>query len=201
MKPYATRRGRTINLHPSGATFQIPQDWMDWHNQFDHNIYLSRNDLKEAESAIGESDRTFSAIVNSVLSFDQCAVHVGSNEWSSTYVRGAGGGLQMRVYTGQVNVPEVWRRVETTGLKKAAEDYARRKGSTPSVASIQQNGWQGKKLSYELFFVDYFITDNIEFLSRQRGNQSIVIVFMYNPNDSRSERDIKRILSSFVWKS
>jgi hypothetical protein len=37
---FATRNGRTIQLHPSDITFQAPQDWLDWGAQFHNNFHL-----------------------------------------------------------------------------------------------------------------------------------------------------------------
>ena len=31
---FASRTGRTIQLHPSDVKFQIPQEWLDWDAQF-----------------------------------------------------------------------------------------------------------------------------------------------------------------------
>jgi hypothetical protein len=33
-RPFALRAGTTIRLQPSGANFSIPQDWLEWHEQF-----------------------------------------------------------------------------------------------------------------------------------------------------------------------
>jgi hypothetical protein len=43
--PNATLEGRTILLHPSEATFLIPQDWVEWHDLYRNNLHLSHKQL------------------------------------------------------------------------------------------------------------------------------------------------------------
>ena len=44
-RPFATLKERTITLHPSEATFLIPQDWLDWQQRFGNNLHLSHKQL------------------------------------------------------------------------------------------------------------------------------------------------------------
>jgi hypothetical protein len=51
--PYASRSGLTITLHPSAITFRVPQQWLEWNDQFHNNFHLSREELKSVEQGGG----------------------------------------------------------------------------------------------------------------------------------------------------
>jgi hypothetical protein len=53
---FATRTGRTIQLHPSGITFQVPQDWLEWDAQFHNNSHLSHRELRRVRIGHGNGE-------------------------------------------------------------------------------------------------------------------------------------------------
>ncbi len=78
---YATRVGRTTHLHPSDATFQIPQDWLDWNAEFHNNLHLTHRELRKVRIGFGEWDYEYARVVNAALPFEHCAAHVGGEGW------------------------------------------------------------------------------------------------------------------------
>jgi hypothetical protein len=78
---FASRNGRTIQLHPSDITFQVPQDWFDWDAQFHNNLHLSHRELRSVRVGHGEWDSEYGSVVNASLPFEHCAAHVGGEGW------------------------------------------------------------------------------------------------------------------------
>lgn len=78
---YATRQDRTIYLHPSDVSFQIPQDWLYWNTEFHNNFHLTHRELEKVRFGAGEWDSEYGDVVNSALPFEFCAAHVGGEGW------------------------------------------------------------------------------------------------------------------------
>jgi hypothetical protein len=78
---HATLDGRTVALHPSGTTFEIPASFLKWHKQFKNNLHLSRAELQKVERGAGDWDTEYAKVINAVLPFDKCAVHIGGEGW------------------------------------------------------------------------------------------------------------------------
>ncbi len=67
---FATRNGRIIQLHPSGITLQVPQDWLEWDAQFQNNFHLSHRELRSVRVGHGEWDSEYGSVVNASLPFE-----------------------------------------------------------------------------------------------------------------------------------
>ena len=77
----ATIQNRTIQLKPSGAEFEIPEAWLAWHAQFKNNLHLTRAELEKVKNAEGDWDKEYAEVLNAVIPFARCAVHVGGEGW------------------------------------------------------------------------------------------------------------------------
>jgi hypothetical protein len=93
---FASRNGRTIQLHRSDVTFQVPQDWLDLDAQFDNNLHLGHRELRSVRIGHGEWDSEYGSVVNASLPFDDGAAPVGGEGWGRQGV--SFGDLQVRAY-------------------------------------------------------------------------------------------------------
>jgi len=198
LRPYATIHRRTIRLIPSGATFIIPQSWVEWNHEYSKSLFLNPKELEAAKDTVGEFSRSYGEIVNAVVPFGSCAAHVGNDGWGKNAEGGSGSDLFMRVYVGSLNTQKIWQDIATVGKRKAVE-FAR-KDSQVSLTGIHRGQWQGSKLSYYLFYGDYGGTAYIEFLHRTFGKQQVVIVFMYAVGMPEQQNAINSVLASFKWR-
>lgn len=96
LRPSASRQSAVITLHPSGAAFHIPDDWVEWHSEFDNNLHLTIPELEAVARGAGEWDTEYASLCNAIFPFDCCAAHVGGEGWGSQ--GGSFGDLQVRVY-------------------------------------------------------------------------------------------------------
>src|SRR3972149_6742452 len=102
---HATREGRTIRLHPSGITLQIPQDWLEWNAEVHNNLHLTHRELRKVRRGHGEWDYEYARVVNAVLPFEHCAAHVGGEGWGWDAV--SFGDVQLRAYVTSLTAQEI----------------------------------------------------------------------------------------------
>ncbi len=120
---FAIRQGRTIKLHPSNITFQVPQSWVEWDSQFHNNFHLTHRELRSVRIGHGEWDSEYASVVNASLPFEECAAHVGGEGWGWQGV--SFGDLQVRAYVTSLSEDEVLERVKSQGFG-AAQSIAER---------------------------------------------------------------------------
>jgi hypothetical protein len=182
--PFATRDFTTITLHPSGFTFKVPVDWVDWYAKHGNNLHLSRDQLARVEKPDqDEWDREFARICNASLPFDRCAAHVGGEGWGDD--ARSFGDLQVRVYD-LLDPPSdlVYRIVKA--VKAVAEvDDSRGESGEP---------WRRLLITYHRVHFDYEATAFVDFRLRKFRDRTIVFVFMYTVANSGT--DIPSILQS-----
>ncbi len=82
--PYSVLEGRTVRLKPYDATFDIPESWLTPNPVPTpaKNLHLSWQDLNELYWNDG-SDAEDAQVINSVLSFEDCAAHFGDRGWGN----------------------------------------------------------------------------------------------------------------------
>jgi hypothetical protein len=176
---YATRENRTINLHPSDVSFQIPQDWLDWNAEFRNNLHLSHRELERVRFAVGEWDSEYSDVVNSALPFEDCAAHVGGEGWGREGV--SFGDLQVRAYVTDLSSAEILKRISGPAFataKKVSSQVMREPAA--QVSLMQEGQWQKAVVQYNLFYGDYGGRANVEFYAKRVGRYELVMVFMGN---------------------
>jgi hypothetical protein len=189
-RPSAERRGSTLTLQPSGASLQIPIDWVEWYSEFGNNFHLSQEELDAVARGAGEWDTEYASVCNAALPFDRCAAHAGGEGWGAESV--SYGDLQMRVY----QLHEPIDLAERNILVRATSDARRLTLRTPEVLRTREGNWQRIVISFPRFYVDYGGIANVDFRSRQFGAETFVFVFMYS--DYREQNTtIEAILDSF----
>jgi hypothetical protein len=176
---FATREGRTIQLHPSDVTFQIPQDWLEWDEQFHNNLHLSHRDLRRVRVGHGEWDSEYGSVVNAGLPFEDCAAHVGGEGWGWEGV--SFGDLQVRAYVTSLSEDNVLARLRTHSFS-VAQGIAEREGGFSGgkallSTSIEQ-GWEHVTITYPLWYGDYGGTAPVDFYVKGAGRYRLVLVFM-----------------------
>src|SRR4051794_37570627 len=82
--PYASLDGNLIRVEPYHASFEIPRAWLTPRPipTPSKNLHLSYQDLNDLYWC-DESDAEEAQVINSVLSFQDCAVHFGDKGWGN----------------------------------------------------------------------------------------------------------------------
>jgi hypothetical protein len=184
---YATRENRTIYLHPSEVSFQIPESWIGWDAKFHNNLHLTHRQLERVRFASGEWDTEYNAVVNSALPFEDCAAHVGGEGWGSEGV--SFGDLQLRAYLTQLSSDEILKRISgpafATAKRVSSTGFG--SGGAPRIRVAQVGQWQQATIRYGVFYGDYGGDADVEFYLRPAGPNNLVLVFMGGPEKERQE--------------
>lgn len=189
-RPFASRAGTTITLLPSKVSFQVPESWLEWHDQFGNNFHLARNQIDAIARGDGDWDTEFASVCNATLPFDRCSAHVGSEGWGGQSV--AFSDLQVRVYELDETVEAVERRITAKGTA----DIKRFSGRTPAMKQTLDVPWRQTVLSFRCSYGDYGGTAHVDFRLRKLERSTCVFVFMYT-NYQAQEPDVASILNSF----
>lgn len=192
---YASRQGRTIYLHPSGVSFQIAQDWMDWNAEFHNNLHLTPQELQTVRVGAGEWDSEYGEVVNSALPFEECAAHVGGEGWGRQGV--SFGDLQVRAYVTNLGSQEIFQRISGS-----AWTTAKKVSSGVWPGQLQSDGledgpWRTAVIRYSVFYGDYGGVANVEFYVRPVSKYQLVLVFM-SAGSSEVAKEKRAILDSVV---
>jgi len=192
---HAARYGRQITLKSVGVTFDIPGDWLEWYQKYHNNLHLTVEELQTVKSGTGEWDTEFSAVVNRVLPFDRCAVHVGGEGWGQE--SGSFGDLQVRVYNfGEITQEKIEELIEQEGVAEVKEITG---APNITIQKSTEGSWRRNVLKFGRFYDDYGATAYVDFRIRQFKNDTIVVVFMYTDYPYLEEQ-IMSILNSFQEK-
>lgn len=194
-RPFASRDESTITLHPSEASFKIPQSWVERYNQYANNFHLTLVELDAVARGDGEWDTEYASVCNAVLPFDRCCAHVGGEGWAGQ--GGSFGDLQVRVYELDDAPKDVERRICGEGIA----DIKRFSGKAPMLKQDIKAPWRRTLLGFERFYWDYGGLARVDFRVRQFEKRTFVFVFMYTGDymgDESQENAIASILDSFV---
>jgi len=189
----ATIDKHVVTLRPSGATFQLPENMVSGSQTRALSSYLTRADLERVKAPSGDEwDRPYGAIVNAVLPFDRCAAHIGTEPFGPGRTFGD---LQLRAYILDGAMKPVLESITGPGRKKAEEFFV------PARATVSEVGpWTLGSITYLLSHADYRANARIDFYSREFGQQTAVLVFMYSPGVRWPwDADISAIIVSFTW--
>jgi hypothetical protein len=113
----ASRSGRTVILHPSEASFDIPTDGIAWYGKFHNNLHLSEKELALVKIGAGEWDTEYAKVVNSAMRFQDCVAHVGGEGWGKD--GSSFGDVRLRVYLTTLSEEQVHQSVSAQGLGAA----------------------------------------------------------------------------------
>jgi len=144
-RPIASRHETSITLQPSKASLTIPEEWVQWHEQFGNNIHLTREQLDRVARGDGEFDTEYASVCNTVLPFDRCGLHAGGEGWGPEAVGWQD--LQMRIYDLQDTPEEVELRITGEGLT----DAKRHSRKAPVLVQDLTAQWRQTRLSFEVF--------------------------------------------------
>jgi hypothetical protein len=176
---FATRHERTIQLHPSGISFQVPQDWLGWDSQFHNNFHLTHRELQKVRIGAGEWDSEYSSVVNTALPFEHCAAHVGGEGWGLEGV--SFGDLQVRAYVTDLSRQKILERIQGPAFSKAqriAESEGGLTGNQARVSISRDKDWQRATIEYPLWYGDYGGTAVIDFYLKDAPPYRFVLAFM-----------------------
>jgi hypothetical protein len=188
----ASRSGRTVILHPSEASFDIPTDWIAWYGKFHNNLHLSEKELALVEVGAGEWDTEYAKVVNSAMRFQDCVAHVGGEGWGKD--GSSFGDVQLRVYLTPLSEEQVHQSVSAQGFGAAQ----RINPNASLLPTVKDGSWQRTTIKYEVFYYDYGGTARIDFYTRTGQGQTFVLVFMYCDVDRfGASEEVKSILRSF----
>ena len=192
--PYAVLEGRTVRLKPFNATFDIPESWLTQTSE--KNLYLTWQELNEADRNNG-GDEEDAEVINSVLSFKDCAAHVGSKGWGNHLWND----LQARVYVVELKPEAIDEKVREAGLSTATNVFER-----ASLLSGNHGEWQKRTLDVLDAPSDFILIKRIDFYHRPFANKTVVFVFMHPGGFEETHpggfgETISQILDSFRWSN
>jgi hypothetical protein len=179
---YATRNGQNVILHPSGVTFRVPQQWLEWHDKFHNNLHLTREQLDKVEDGGGEWDTEYGQVVNAALPFADCAAHVGGEGWGLEGV--SFGDVQLRAYVTELNPQEIFTRIHGAALNVArrvsrfAPTVLQNLATDVSVTDGEEGPWRKAVIQYPLWYGDYGGVARIRFYVASIKGGTLALVFM-----------------------
>ena len=186
--PYSVLEGKTVRLKPYDATFDIPESWLTPNTVPTpaKNLHVSWQDLNELYWNDGR-DAEDAQVINSVLSFEDCAAHVGDRGWGNYLWND----LQGRAYVVNLTPEEIAARIETRGLDKALSVF-----EGASLASENHGAWQKLTLNIMDAPTHFILMKDLDFYYRSFGNKTVVFVFLHAGG---FDETIDGILNSFKW--
>jgi hypothetical protein len=201
-QPNATREGQKITLHPSGVSFRIPQQWLEWFGRFHNNLHLTREQLERVHSGDGEWDPEYGNVVNAALPFTDCAAHVGGEGWGRE--GSSFGDLQLRAYVTNLSGREILAKIHGEALdaaRRAARPFPTLPGLAELVPDINvRNGkegeWRKYVIQYPLWYRDYGSVARVRFYVTPIEKGTLVLVFM-----GGQDEEVERILQSVSFQT
>ena len=188
--PYAVLDGTTVRILPYNATFRIPEGWLTPNPipEPAKNLHLSYDDLNELYWNDG-SDEEDAQVINSILSFANCAAHFGDRGWGNYMWND----LQGRVYVVNLTPEDVFARIDKQGLNKASSVFEK-----ASLSSGQYQSWKKTTLDILNAPTHFTLNKDLDFYYRSFDNKTVIFVFLHT---GRFQDEITLILDSFSWSS
>lgn len=192
--PHSTLDGTTVHIHPHGASFQIPEEWLTQRPGPDRNVknlFLSWADLNEVNQIDRDpygSDTEDAEVINSVLPFEDCVAHVGDRGWGN-YLWDD---LQARVYITPSAPEEIVRRLETDALRTAQSNF-----EDVSFEASKYKEWS--KFTFKILDAPthFMLYKRLAFFLRRENDATVVFVFLHA---DPFEDEIALLLNSFRWE-
>ncbi len=190
--PYGSLDGNLIRIEPYHASFEIPREWLTPTPvpTPSKNLHLSYRDLNDLYWN-DESDAEEAQVINSVLSFQDCAAHFGDKGWGNYMWND----LQGRLYVVNVQPEELSAAIERYGLPKARANFER-----ANIIDGNHNAWSLRTLDIldAPSWSDLILGKRLDFYYQRFGDKTVVIVFLHT---DKFEKEINLILDSFRWPS
>jgi hypothetical protein len=177
--PHATLE-RTLVLHPSGISLQIPQTVSGGSQVKQFVTYLSKTALERLHRTSGDEwDGPYSLIVNTLLPFESCLAHIGTEPFGPGALSFAD--LQMRVYLINGPMKPILEKIVENSLQQTVRTFHDIK-TTPQQTV---NEWTKIAITANMFFRDYGAPATVDFYIKEFNKQTIVLVFMYSPDERK----------------
>jgi len=191
--PFSVLEGTTVRIKPYDATFEIPESWLTPKPipEPAKNLHLSWQELNEVyrNNGYDEFDGEDAQVMNSVLSFENCAAHVGDRGWGNDLWND----LQGRIYVVDLTPEEIAARIEKRGLNKALNVY-----EGASLTSENYGVWQKQTLKITDAPTHFILMKKLDFYYRSFGSKTVVFVFLHAGG---FDETINGILNSFKWSN
>jgi hypothetical protein len=194
--------GRLI-IEPLGSSFVVPPIWLeapnsprvkrktcDAHSELRSRIYITRESLLRLPNAIGEWDKEFSSVVDSVLPFLGIVAQLGAEGWGAEAQ--CSSDLQVRIYVTGFELDRIGSRAKTIGKETAGRFFPSAK-----VEEADTVGWRLQRVQWDAWYYDYGGPAYVEFLSRRIRGRTLTLVFMYSGGFEGPVSDRAIILQSF----
>ena len=187
---YSVLEGTTVRIKPYNATFEIPESWLTPNpvHTPTKNLHLSYQDLNDLYWNDGR-DAEEAQVINAVLSFENCAAHIGDRGWGNYLWND----LQGRVYITDITPEVVAARVEKQGRDEASKVF-----ELVSVISGNHGKWEKRTLDIldAPSWSDFSLGKNLDFYYRSFGDKTVVFVFLHAGS---FDKEISLQLNSFKW--
>lgn len=184
---FSTIEGKTIRLHPSEASFEIPKDW---------GARTQGMELQEVRKSREEWKAEYTRVLNAALPFSECAVQADQWDWKAfTFA-----GVRVRGYILDQTIKAVDERISTKGFAAAKRLLGPTIGNV-SLAEGELERWHRISISYDAWYYDYGGRANIDFYATEKNGMTIVLVFSYVGRNQENgiNSDVEKILKSFSW--
>lgn len=190
---------RRLVIDPLGSSFEIPSSWFDpptmkltceYNSPVKSRFHVTRESIAKLPKAIGEWDKEFSAVVDSVMPFAGTVAQLGFDGWGAESA--CFGDLQVRIYVTDLPIDSI----ETRAKLRATETANRFFPASP-VSEADTLSWRVQRLSWNAWYYDYGATAQVEFYSRRVRDKTLTLVFMYALRSGKATADRDLILHSF----
>ena len=190
--PVATLDGKTVKIMPYGASFEIPAEWFSEEEKNRNpvgnreNLYISWESLDQLHNINGDNAPD-AEIMDSVLPFELCAVHVGSKGWGNYLTSD----LYARLYVLDGTDRDFEKALETRGLASAGYVYKK-----ADIKQTQNQKWKGSVMSVLETGEHTLLFKDLDLYYQSFGTKTVVFVFIHQ---SGWDKTISGILHSFKW--
>jgi hypothetical protein len=151
---------------------QLPADWLDWYDTSGNNLHLTRPELEAVRHGSGDWDTEYAYVLESLLPFDRCAMHVGAEGWAGDAVSYAD--LQLRAYVVDESPAQLLDRANVTTW----DDLA------PELTTAQRGAWAQLLVSYDRWYGDYGDRANVDLRLQRFEDSTVVMAGMYTEGRS-----------------
>lgn len=186
-EPYALLEGSIVRAIPNGATFEIPDVWLE--PKPDKNFFLSREEIADLrrtngfDSLIGEAKT-----MDAVLPLEFCVAQLGDKRWNSGVVSD-----QVRLYITDTPIEEVVRRIQNDAIEAARSSFDR-----ANLTSYAGDPWQKFTIEYFSAPTHALLFREIDFYVRRFEEKTVMFVFLHSVG---SDEYVEPVLRSFRWET
>lgn len=192
--PTASLELNKVTIEPYGASFEFPLAWLSEEEKhrnpvgYRENLYISWKDLEKMHAINGDNEAD-AQIMNAILPFEFCAVHVGSKGWGNYLTND----LYARMYVVDGSADDFEKLLETRGLERARSVYKK-----ADLKGIQEQKWRGRVMRVLEIGEHTLLSKDLSFYYQGFENKTVVFVFIHQSGWAETISDI---LSSFKWKN